>query len=866
MVSEAHVGGATASTATLEAMVNPEGFATTYRFEYGLTNAYGQSTETIALKADRDEHPAQAVLEGLSPARTYYWRILAVNSSGQDESTGTVRTYPIFAPHGGCANEALRQGDSASLPDCRAYEMVSPVDKNGGDIVAGLSTPADPGGYIQSSPAAERITYTSATSFAGEPASFRFNQYLAERRERGAPGEGWETEGTHPPVEGEVNSLSPGFNREFIAFSADLCSAWLIDYQDPPPSPDGQVGFRNLFRRQSCEPGAGSLEALVPSPPALPEGTEEQYVRNSSVEGISGDGRHAVFTAGASLPQAQGAAPGSNNQVYDRFAGKLSLVSVLPDGSTGDPAPADGKGFANPGASAVGSTFTNGNLQGAVSGDGSRVLWTAVAGSGVPGSGTIYLREHPEQGIVANECAGANACTYQVSGSESGTASAFFWAGGADASKVLYTEAGGIFESALFVEGLFTFDLGKAKEGKQARRLIAQHVDGVVGAGDDLRRVYFASHEAIPGTGGAAGKPNVYLYEEGPGGEASYRLVATVDEGDVGNPGAGESSAYNLSWRAPRLRAVRVSPDGASLAFNSRAQLTGYDNTDAATGKPAVEVYLYDARTGELRCASCNPSGARPRAETMLQPYALPQDLLPTSVVAAAWIPTWEHPNNASNVLSAGGGRLFFNAADRLVPRDANGAQDVYQWEAPGVGACTTASPSYFPQNGGCIDLISSGQSSYKSEFREATPSGDDVFFTTESSLVPRDPGLVDLYDARVNGGFPEPVAAAECEGEACQGPAAPPPFDTPPSATYTGPGNPAPASGCRRPARRAGALARRAKRNRRAARRAARAGARAAAAKKRRAARRLARAARRKSAAARRCRRRARAARRASR
>ena len=41
--------------------------------------------------------------------------------------------------------------------------------------------------------------------------------------------------------------------------------------------------------------------------------------------------------------------------------------------------------------------------------------------------------------------------------------------------------------------------------------------------------------------------------------------------------------------------------------------LTGYDNHDAVSGVADEEVFLYDAQANKLVCASCNPSGARPR-------------------------------------------------------------------------------------------------------------------------------------------------------------------------------------------------------------------------------------------------------------
>ena len=49
--------------------------------------------------------------------------------------------------------------------------------------------------------------------------------------------------------------------------------------------------------------------------------------------------------------------------------------------------------------------------------------------------------------------------------------------------------------------------------------------------------------------------------------------------------------------------------------------------------------------------------------------------------------------------------------------------------------------------------------------------SGRDVFFSTQDRLVPQDTDtLLNIYDARENGGFPAPLSATGCSGDACQG------------------------------------------------------------------------------------------------
>ncbi|HEX5713412.1 MAG TPA: hypothetical protein VFX85_08880, partial [Solirubrobacterales bacterium] len=125
--------------ATLRATIDRGNVDTTYRFEYGPTAAYGQSTPASSVPAGKGDLQVSADLAGLQPGTTYHFRVVLENSAGS--ATGTDRVFTTAAaPDRGdaCANAAIRaEQGSGYLADCRAYERVSPADKNGNDIWRG---------------------------------------------------------------------------------------------------------------------------------------------------------------------------------------------------------------------------------------------------------------------------------------------------------------------------------------------------------------------------------------------------------------------------------------------------------------------------------------------------------------------------------------------------------------------------------------------------------------------------------------------------------------------------------------------------------------------------------------------------------
>jgi hypothetical protein len=253
----------------------------------------------------------------------------------------------------------------------------------------------------------------------------------------------------------------------------------------------------------------------------------------------------------------------------------------------------------------------------------------------------------------------------------------------------------------------------------------------------------------------------------------------------------------------------RASPNGEWFAFMSTTPLTGYDNRDAVTGAPDEEVYLYNATSERLVCASCDPTDARPRGAPYLGLELATYGGVTDQPVAAT-VPGWgaygpEFALYDSRFLSDSG-RLFFNATDGLVPLDVNGKVDVYQFEPPGVGSCMstthTGSGVYSPTAGGCVALISNGESPEESVFEDASETGEDVFFLSSARLTKEDlDGSLSMWDAHVcQASSPCPPApAAEvppCNNESsCRPSPSPQPtiYGAGASETFFGPGNLAP-------------------------------------------------------------------------
>ena len=693
-----------------------------------------------------------------------------------------------------CPNSQFRSGPSERLPDCRVYEQVSPVEKGGLDAVM-LQSPFSAQVSACVSGQACAVAYMSgAAAFAGAPGNDFPNAYRATRGSAG-----WQTTPLTPP---SPDAPTNGRVKIGYAFSADLSQVVLRAplqqlTENAPP------GVYNLFLRNT---GGDYSLVTASAPPVAPQsgcGTCFEREDVPAFAGASADFSHILFEANDSL--VAGAPGGGVENLYETVSEQVRLVGVLPDGTI----PPKG---ATAGGGIVARNEHTRELDHAISRDGSRVLFAAAADGGPPdpqqaGRTELYDRIGGSHTVeVSAPAAGAQAppSKCETTGGMCDPGSAQFWAASADGSIVYFTSKAALTKESFTgpeerleerrrkeeetgepIENpgsdLYRYDLESgaltdltADAGNEDPN--GADVLGVVGASEDGSYVYFvaAGHLGTQAPGGPEGQePNLYVWHQTAAGTSEVKFIATLqapepeEQTNIELMAAGPGFTYHsdvADWTSrPTESQAYVTPDGKHLAFMSVKPMTGYDNEDQATGEADHEVFAYEAESGALVCASCDPSGARP---------------LGSAFLGAKLTERVSSPFHQPRSLSDDGSRVFFSSSDPLAPGLPGGSTKVFEYE-----------------NGGAR-LISGMQGAGEGLFLDASASGNDVFFTTREQLAPTDNDeLVDVYDARVDGGLSAPSVLAPCQGGACQGlPDSPPSFPTPLSASFTGSGNFTPA------------------------------------------------------------------------
>lgn len=596
-----------------------------------------------------------------------------------------------------CPNEGLRTGLSALLPDCRAYELVTPPDTNGRVVNAlnmfALGSPHNMFPTELASPSGDSfayLTYSSPLLTPGGPTGV-FDVYEAQRANGG-----WSTtrrltpsgaQAVFPQVGGAANDHRYAFT--FAAASSERPTGSLAGTLGGTylSSPDGSFELA----------GIGSL------------GTEPL----AQGRFISAGGQHVIFTTGKLLEQSKwcfelkavceinklepDAPPTGTGAIYDRSAdGPTHVISLLPNEMT----PAAGEEAFYKGASK----------------DGTSVAFTI--------NGTLYVRV-------------GNTQTREVATGEPTYAGL-----SADGRYLFYVSGGNIHRFDTESGG---YDqINSTGDGK------------VVNVSADGSHVYFISPSQLDAGNGTAGQPNMYVWSEG-----TTQYIATVAASDLERTSGtlfGLPSLTNWTTRVanppasgseqgPGASSTRTTPDGTVLVFESRAQLTDYDN-DGHT-----EIYRYDDQDRSLICVSCNPLAEPATGDARLQELVLVNS-----------------PITIHNV-SEDGARVFFETPEPLVERDTDGINDIYQWtEGRGADLISSGISVEYPLLPGIVEMPFLPKPNI---LLSASPDGQNVFFLSQDVLVPGagEGGTTAIYNARVNGGFPLPSPQPVCAEEGCRAP-----------------------------------------------------------------------------------------------
>jgi hypothetical protein len=744
-------------SASISAQIEPDGSPTTYFVEYGPTSAYGSYTSRVNLSTTEGLTAVTVRLEeDLTPDSEYHFRFVAENPTGAHQ--GPDKSFKTLIP------------GIQGLPDGRVYEMVSPPENQNADVYR----PDGPEGEVENS-TEDTVTSLGLFQAAGDGDAVAYmgdvnssegtgngrtgagtgNQFMAVRGREG----GWR----------QMDLQPPGYVAlKFDGFSSDLSTA-MIQASNGTSTPSVLLPllsaeglgerYRDIYLRFS---GDGSYHALVSVKPPyrVPGEKEVTHPFLPNYAGQSANGQVTLLEANDALLEGEGLLAREVKEeaktaaeevqkklekyifeeyrdptfLYDSSGGRLSLVSVLPDGRNAGNATFGALGFSA--QDREGPDYSH-----VISEDGSRIYWTALS------TERIYVRENGTTTVPVS--AGA----------------ARYWTATPDGHYAFYAEGG----------ELWRFNAEGGEGGAGARTAIAgpgAGVLGVIGASDDGEYIYFTATGSLA-AGASEGDANLYLWHAG-----TTTFIATLafsdgHEVEPLNRACTQCSGIG-DWSADAgFRTAGVASDGHGVVFMSKQSLPVEGYPHGYPNEELQEVYVYEAEGGgHLFCVSCSPSGESPPVHKYVGYES----------GAAAWLPVSWKPSFVQQWLSEDGGRVFFQSAEPLVASDTNGRIDVYEWERDGMGSCA--------ESAGCVYLISSGSSESGSWLAGESSSGNDVFIITRSQLTPQDPNSAyNLFDARVEG--VQPLTPPQCQGTGCQGlPSAPPIFATPPSQTFNGVGN----------------------------------------------------------------------------
>jgi len=777
-------------SAALGAKVDPNGVAgTTCQIEYGATIGYGTTVAcTPSAMSGGASVAISAHLEGLSKATEYHWRVVVGDANGSAQSPDQTFVYLTETPvQRSCENERVRGESDASpstglalslaLPDCRAYELVTPPAKNGARIgISNLSPSIAEDG--------SRVIVSTEQCFADSqscviPEGPISQPFLFERG-----GADWVSEPLAPPA---------SYTEDKASFAN--ADTGLVFYR----LADGNGGVEQLDVRQRD----GSLRLVGPTS----EAPARPAIRNLIV---TPDLSHVVFLLDSGMwPSLEGAGAGETPYEYSGYglshpelvgvsggAGSTSLISAC----------GTSVGNAMPGEMSADGRIAYFESAPCATGTGTNVGQPVAAR-------TLYARIDGSRTVLVSGSAPEPQCDAGCQAEP--PASAQFEGASEDGARVFFTDTRQLLdeasednhngdgiracsETAANAPGcnLYELECPGHCANLAERRLIDVSAPAVAGEGPRVRRVvavsgdgshvYFVAGGMLTQGANREGREplesanNLYVYQrdsEHPAGR--LRFIATLSNSEEGHQ--------------QQAGVANVTPDGRYLVFTSGRGLT----MDGTRPEGPAQVYRYDAQSETLLRVSVGEQGFDDNGNAGVG----------DATIAAARA-SLKADGRRDPTMSDDGRRVFFQSPVGLTPGALNDvslkgnrnvlAENLYEWEASGSGGCE--------EQGGCVALISDGRDLMENgghatsvvSLMGVDASATNVFFETADQLVTQDSDTqIDIYDARVGGGFPAPAQAAACDvgealvGEACSHPGSVPGvFGAPLSDAFSGPGN----------------------------------------------------------------------------
>jgi hypothetical protein len=549
---------------------------------------------------------------------------------------------PAIAAAAECPNEEFRRGPSALLPECRAYELVSPPDKEGGYVI-----PTMP---VRVSPDGNAAGFFSFASFAGNGGAPWDSSYVARR---GAAS--WGTQGLDAPQFNSTGNLNGHPSPVSSLYFTKTLQASKVALLPGAIENGSNIYVQNNLTGQRELVAAREGDALFNE--AGGGGGQGLYV------GSSRDWSHLLLTSTSDL---SGEVTDGPPHFYDFTGGRPHVVDILPNGKI---APA-----------AHLPNFTVGYAH-AMSEDGSRAFFMV----GKNGVGPLYMRED-------------NSRTVPISASQrsedAGTVyPAEFIAASPNGSEVIFTVVQHLTEEE---DGsIYRYDVdsgeltGLLPSAANLRKVLAVSEDGSY--------VYFASTSVLAegATPPSGGSVNLYALHDG---QIKWIGQTAASQPESLGPNQVQASPdgnhFAFASFSPMTEGDLPNPacTGSPVA-GACMQVYAYEY---ASGKltcvSCSDPNLGNSELGGLQVHE-HPYGDRyPRAvlDNGTVFFDTPNHLLPRDVNGSDDVYAWR--NGAHSLISTGtgsgeagfaaatadGSSVFFRTAQSLVKQDVDTSPDLY--------------------------------------------------------------------------------------------------------------------------------------------------------------------------------------------